>query len=78
MYPFLVWTCGTFICVWQPAHNSLGMRKWKGIQGPTTLLMALLFLTPLLIDSWPAISLFAAAGMYDVSFLWFIGVEIWL
>lgn len=25
-----------------------------------------------------SISLFAAAGMYDVSFLWFIGVEIWL
>lgn len=57
-----LWICGTFICVYQSAHN-LGMRKSKSIQGPISLLMALLFLTPLMIDSWPAISLFAAAGV---------------
>lgn len=53
---------GTFICCWQPAH-SLGMRKGQGVQAPLTLLAALLFLTPLLVDSWPAIVLFAGAGL---------------
>ncbi|XP_022813916.1 uncharacterized protein LOC111347795 [Spodoptera litura] len=57
-----LWLTGTFICAWQPAHN-LGMRKAQSIQGPITMLTALLFLTPLLVDSWPAITLFAGAGV---------------
>ncbi|XP_075977876.1 torn and diminished rhabdomeres [Anticarsia gemmatalis] len=57
-----LWLLATFLCAWQPAHN-LGMRKAQSIQGPLTMLTALLFLTPLLLDSWPAITLFAAAGV---------------
>ncbi|CAH0691821.1 unnamed protein product [Spodoptera exigua] len=57
-----LWLTGTFISAWQPAHN-LGMRKGQSIQGPITMLTALLFLTPLLVDSWPAITLFAGAGV---------------
>lgn len=57
-----LWTFSTFLCAWQPAHK-LGMRKTQNIQGPLTMLTALLFLTPLLLDSWPAITLFAAAGV---------------
>ncbi|KAG6443731.1 uncharacterized protein LOC115456082 [Manduca sexta] len=57
-----LWTFGTVICMWQPAHN-LGMRKSQSIEGPLTMLAALLFLTPLLLDSWPAITLFAGAGV---------------
>ncbi|XP_063364236.1 uncharacterized protein LOC134652931 [Cydia amplana] len=57
-----VWICGAFICAWQPAHP-LGMRKAQGLQAPLALLPALLFLTPLLVDSWPAIVLFAGAGV---------------
>lgn len=58
-----VWLCGTFICTWQPCHK-LGMNKTQGIEGPVTMTMALLFLTPLLLDSWPAIILFAGAGKF--------------
>ncbi|XP_053609860.1 uncharacterized protein tadr isoform X2 [Plodia interpunctella] len=57
-----LWLCGTFISMWQPAH-SLSMRKTQSLEGPITLLMAVLFLTPLLLDSWPAITLFAGAGI---------------
>ncbi|XP_028171252.1 uncharacterized protein LOC114360683 isoform X2 [Ostrinia furnacalis] len=57
-----LWLCGTFISAWQPAHN-LGLRKTQSIQGPVAMLIALLFLTPLLLDSWPAITLFAGAGV---------------
>lgn len=57
--------CGTFISAWQPAHN-LGLRKTQSLQGPVAMLTALLFLTPLLLDSWPAISLFAAAGKFNL------------
>ncbi|KAI5644289.1 hypothetical protein NE865_03658 [Phthorimaea operculella] len=57
-----LWLCGAFICAWQPAHK-LGMRKGQSIEGSIVLLSALLFLTPLLLDSWPAIILFAGAGV---------------
>ncbi|CAH0585760.1 unnamed protein product [Chrysodeixis includens] len=57
-----LWLSGVLICSWQPAHN-LGMGKTQSIQGPITLMTALLFLTPLLLDSWPAITLFAGAGV---------------
>ncbi|CAG4982975.1 unnamed protein product [Parnassius apollo] len=57
-----LWLCGTFICIWQPAHK-ISMKKTQGVEGPLTMTMALLFLTPLLIDSWPAIILFAGAGV---------------
>ncbi|XP_059048525.1 uncharacterized protein LOC131843793 [Achroia grisella] len=57
-----VWICGTIICVCQPAHN-LSLRKTQSVEGPFTLLASTLFLTPLLIDSWPAITLFAGAGV---------------
>ncbi|CAH0398376.1 unnamed protein product [Chilo suppressalis] len=57
-----VWFCGTIISGWQPAHT-LAIRKTQSAQGPVTLLAALLFLTPLLLDSWPAITLFAVAGI---------------
>ncbi|KAJ0176658.1 hypothetical protein K1T71_007837 [Dendrolimus kikuchii] len=57
-----LWLCGAFICAYQPAHN-LGMRKGQSLQGPVTMMTALLFLTPLLLDSWPAITLFAGAGV---------------
>ncbi|CAK1580232.1 unnamed protein product [Parnassius mnemosyne] len=57
-----LWLCGTFICIWQPAHK-ISMRRTQGVEGPITMIMALLFLTPLLIDSWPAIILFAGAGV---------------
>ncbi|KAG7308683.1 hypothetical protein JYU34_005905 [Plutella xylostella] len=57
-----LWIIGTFISAWQPAHI-LGMRKGQGIQGPIVMVTALLFLTPLLLDSWPAIALFALAGV---------------
>ncbi|KAL4713971.1 hypothetical protein ACJJTC_005602 [Scirpophaga incertulas] len=57
-----LWLCGTLTSAWQPAH-SLATRKLQSVEGPVTMLTALLFLTPLLIDSWPAISLFAAAGV---------------
>ncbi|CAH2048605.1 unnamed protein product, partial [Iphiclides podalirius] len=57
-----MWLCGTFICIWQPSHK-LGMNKTQGVEGPITMTMALLFLTPLLLDSWPAIILFAGAGV---------------
>ncbi|XP_060803169.1 cationic amino acid transporter 3 isoform X3 [Amyelois transitella] len=57
-----LWLCGTFMSAWQPAH-SLSMRKTQSVEGPIALLMSLLFLTPLLLDSWPAITLFAGAGV---------------
>ncbi|XP_068633616.1 high affinity cationic amino acid transporter 1 [Battus philenor] len=57
-----LWLCGTFISIWQPAHK-VGMKKTQNIEGPITMTMALLFLTPLLLDSWPAIILFAGAGV---------------
>ncbi|XP_012551049.1 uncharacterized protein LOC114252688 [Bombyx mandarina] len=57
-----LWICGTFICMYQPSHK-LGMSKIQYIQGPLTMTTALLFLTPLLLDSWPAITLFAGAGV---------------
>lgn len=56
-----VWLCGAFISFWQPSHSP-SLRKTQGLQGPITMLTALLFLTPLLLDSWPAITLFAGAG----------------
>ncbi|XP_049873849.1 uncharacterized protein LOC126372224 isoform X3 [Pectinophora gossypiella] len=57
-----LWFCGAFLCAWQPAHK-LGMRKTQSLEGSLALLAALLFLTPLLLDSWPAIILFAGAGV---------------
>ncbi|KAM3965399.1 torn and diminished rhabdomeres [Aphomia sociella] len=57
-----LWICGTLICAWQPAH-SFSLRKTQCLQGPITMLVAILFLTPLLLDSWPAITLFAGAGV---------------
>ncbi|XP_031766172.1 uncharacterized protein LOC113520667 isoform X1 [Galleria mellonella] len=57
-----LWICGTLICACQPAHN-LSSRKTQSVEGPFTLLVATLFLTPLLLDSWPAITLFAGAGV---------------
>ncbi|XP_026327416.1 uncharacterized protein LOC113235744 [Hyposmocoma kahamanoa] len=57
-----LWICGALICAWQPSHK-LGTRKGQSLEGSTTLLLALLLLTPLLLDSWPAIVLFAGAGV---------------
>ncbi|XP_013165156.1 PREDICTED: uncharacterized protein LOC106116002 isoform X1 [Papilio xuthus] len=57
-----MWLCGSTICIWQPSHK-LGTKKIQGLEGPITMTMALLFLTPLLLDSWPAIILFAGAGV---------------
>ncbi|XP_072949178.1 uncharacterized protein tadr [Epargyreus clarus] len=57
-----LWLCGTFISAWQPSHN-IGLKRTQKLQGPITMTMALLFLTPLLLDSWPAIILFAGAGV---------------
>ncbi|XP_045498578.1 uncharacterized protein LOC123696457 isoform X2 [Colias croceus] len=57
-----LWFCGTLICAWQPAHN-VGVKTLNKIQGPITMLISLLLLTPLLLDSWPAIILFAGAGV---------------
>lgn len=57
-----LWLYGTAVCAYQPAHN-LGMRKMQSLQAPITMMAALLFLTPLLLDSWPAITLFAGAGV---------------
>ncbi|XP_047503773.1 uncharacterized protein LOC125048867 isoform X1 [Pieris napi] len=57
-----LWLCGTFISIWHPAHL-VGIKKLNQLQGPITMLLSLLLLTPLLLDSWPAIILFAGAGV---------------
>ncbi|CAK1551062.1 unnamed protein product [Leptosia nina] len=57
-----VWLSGTIISVWQPAH-CVGVKRLNQLQGPVTMLLSLLLLTPLLLDSWPAIVLFAGAGV---------------
>ncbi|XP_052741360.1 uncharacterized protein LOC112044469 [Bicyclus anynana] len=56
------WLCGTFLSTWQPAHN-IDSRKFEKMQGPLTLMISALLLTPLLVSSWPAIILFAGAGV---------------
>ncbi|XP_045448259.1 uncharacterized protein LOC123656637 [Melitaea cinxia] len=58
----LLWLSGTLICTWQPSH-SIGVKRLQKLQGPVTMMLSLLFLTPLLISSWPAIILFAGAGV---------------
>ncbi|XP_050351230.1 uncharacterized protein LOC126773992 [Nymphalis io] len=58
----LLWLSGTFISTWQPAHI-IGIKRFQKLQGPITMTLSLLFLTPLLLSSWPAIILFAGAGV---------------
>ncbi|GBP93731.1 hypothetical protein EVAR_84682_1 [Eumeta japonica] len=58
----ILWLFGTLISAIQPAHTIVRDSRCR-LQGPITLLMAVLFLTPLLLDSWPAVLLFATAGM---------------
>ncbi|CAH2232845.1 jg16606 [Pararge aegeria aegeria] len=57
-----LWLCGTFISTWQPAHD-IGLKRLQKMQGPLTLTISALLLTPLLVSSWPAIILFAGAGV---------------
>ncbi|XP_045772867.1 uncharacterized protein LOC123872575 isoform X2 [Maniola jurtina] len=57
-----LWLCGTFISTWQPAHD-IGLKRLQKFQGPLTLTISSLLLTPLLVTSWPAIILFAGAGV---------------
>ncbi|XP_041979631.1 uncharacterized protein LOC121733439 [Aricia agestis] len=57
-----LWFIGLFVCWWQPSHN-IGYKRLQGIQGPLTLALSILLLIPLLLNSWPAIILFAGAGV---------------
>ncbi|CAG9561968.1 unnamed protein product [Danaus chrysippus] len=57
-----LWLCGLLIIAWQPSHN-IGIKRLQTIQAPLTLIISVLLLTPLLVSSWPAIILFAGAGV---------------
>ncbi|XP_061383804.1 uncharacterized protein LOC116770190 [Danaus plexippus] len=57
-----LWLCGLIIIAWQPSHK-VGIKRLQTIQAPLTLIISALLLTPLLVSSWPAIILFAGAGV---------------